>query len=72
MGQNQQRTADVDEYLSIKQCCQIAGISRSTFYNLLGDSRSGLSRVVFRMHGIGRYRARKDKYRAWLEGRRVG
>ena len=72
MGQNQQRTEDLDVYLSIGQCCRLAGISRSTFYNFLNDTRSGLSRIVFRIHGVGRYRVRRDKYCAWLEGGRVG
>ena len=72
MGQNRQRTEHLDEYLSINQCCQLAGFSRSTWYNLLNDTRSGLSRIVFRSHGVGRYLARKDRFRSWLEGRKVG
>ncbi|MHC5059163.1 MAG: helix-turn-helix transcriptional regulator [Planctomycetota bacterium] len=55
------------EYLTIHEACELARISRSTFYKLLADPASGLDRVVVRIPGLTRARVPERQFRRWLE-----
>ena len=54
-------------YLTIAEACELANISRSTFYRLLGYPESGLAGTIIRIPGIQRIRVHKSKFIKWLE-----
>ena len=54
-------------YLTVNQACELAGISRATFYKLLDDPRSGLADIAYRIPGLGRIRLRRRELCEWLE-----
>ncbi|MCW8137707.1 MAG: helix-turn-helix domain-containing protein [Planctomycetota bacterium] len=58
------------EYLSINEVCARYAISRSTFYRMLADPRSGLRGVVVRIPPPrGRIRVSLPAFEAWLARR---
>jgi predicted DNA-binding transcriptional regulator AlpA len=58
------------EFLSINEVCARYGISRATFYRMLGDPRSGLRAVVVRIPPPrGRVRVPLGAFEAWLRRR---
>jgi predicted DNA-binding transcriptional regulator AlpA len=60
-----------DLYLSINQACQAFSFSRSTFYRMLDDPRSGLREIVVRIPPeTGRIRVPQAAFEAWLHQRR--
>ena len=60
---------DEDSYLTVAEACEVAAISRSTFYKLL-ETNSGLAKVVIRIPGLRSMRVPERRFRAWLEGGR--
>ena len=56
-----------DRFLKVKEMCRYLGISKSTFYRLLGDESSGLSDVVVCLPGVEGPRALKSGLREWAE-----
>jgi len=61
------------QYLTINQVCERYGISRSTFYRMLADPRSGLRGVVVRIPPpLGRIRVPVKAFEAWLKRRQAG
>lgn len=63
-------TDPTSDFLSINEVCQRYGISRSTFYRMLGDRRSGLRAVVVRIPPPhGRVRVPLAAFEAWLRTR---
>ena len=60
-----------DGYLTVNQACELACISRSTFYRLLDDPDSGLAEVALRIPGLSRIRVPRQRFREWLESGRV-
>jgi excisionase family DNA binding protein len=56
-----------EAYLTVNQACELAGISRATFYKLLDDPRSGLADIAYRIPGLGRIRLRRRELCEWLE-----
>ncbi len=60
---------DTHEYLTVAEACEVAVISRSTFYTLL-DPDSGLAQIVIRIPGLRSMRVPERRFRAWLEGGR--
>lgn len=62
--------AGPDTYLSIDEACARFGISRRTFYRLLGDPEGGLDRVVLRIPPrTGRVRVPIQRFEQWLRAR---
>ena len=57
----------MSEYLTVAEACNLAGISRSTFYKLLADPDAGLGRVAVRIPGLARVRVPERAFRKWLE-----
>jgi excisionase family DNA binding protein len=62
------KDGEVPEYLTVREACAIARISRTTFYKLLDDPRSGLAETVIRIPGFARLRIPESSFRSWLEG----
>ena len=60
----------MSEYLTVRKACEIAAISRSTFYKLL-ETDSGLAQIVIRIPGLRSMRVPERRFRAWLESGRV-
>lgn len=60
-----------DGYLTVNQACELAAISRSTFYRLLDDPDSGLAEVALRIPGLSRIRVPCQRFREWLESGRI-
>ena len=60
---------DMPEYLTVNEACDLARISRTTFYKLL-ETDSGLADVVIRIPGLRSMRVPERRFRAWLEGGR--
>ena len=56
-----------DRFLRTKAICRFLGISKSTFYRLLGDEASGLSEVVVRLPGVDGLRALRSDLKTWAE-----
>lgn len=58
------------EFLSIDEVCERYGISRSTFYRMLGNPKNGLRGVVVRIPPPrGRIRVPLEAFEAWLKKR---
>ena len=60
-------TRAMPQYLTVAEACELARISRSTFYKLLADPSSGLGQVVVRIPGLTRARVPERQFRRWLE-----
>ena len=58
-------------YLTVNQACELAAISRSTFYRLLEDPASGLTEVAVRIPGMARIRMPRERFCQWLESGRI-
>ncbi len=59
------------EYLTVEQACELAGICKASFYNLLDNPKSGLADVAVRIPGMHRIRLPLGRFRSWLESRPV-
>jgi len=60
-----------DRFLKVREICLYLGISKSTFYRLLGDESSGLGEIVIQLPGVDGPRALQSRLREWAEsGRR--
>lgn len=60
------------EFLSIDEVCRRYAFSRSTFYRMLGDPKSGLRAVVVRIPPPrGRVRVPVEAFEAWLRRRQT-
>ncbi len=55
------------EYLTVNEACDLARISRTTFYKLLDDADSGLAAITVRIPGLARLRIPEPAFREWLE-----
>ena len=56
-----------DRFLKTKGICRYLGISKSTFYRLLGDESSGLSDIIVCLPGVDGPRALQSRLREWAE-----
>jgi len=60
-----------ERYLSINDACQAFSFSRSTFYRMLDDPRSGLQEIVIRIPPVtGRIKVPHAAFEAWLRQKR--
>ncbi len=59
-------------YLTVGAACELAAISRSTFYRLLDNRESGLGEVAIRIPGLNRIRLPRSRFCEWLESGRAG
>jgi excisionase family DNA binding protein len=59
-------------YLTVGAACELAAISRSTFYRLLDNPETGLGEVAIRIPGLNRIRLPRSRFCEWLESGRVG
>ena len=55
------------DYLTVSEACNLARISRTTFYKLLDDAESGLAAITVRIPGLERLRIPEWAFREWLE-----
>jgi excisionase family DNA binding protein len=67
-GMNAPEHNDQDHYLTVQQACNLAAISRSTFYRLLSEPKSGLPQIVVRIPIVNRIRVPRQRFCEWLEG----
>ena len=65
---SQLEQVDADGYLTVQQACELAAISRSTFYRLLSEPKSGLPQIVVRIPIVNRIRVPRQRFCEWLEG----
>lgn len=68
MGEKVEASPD-KTYLSVQEACELAGISRSSFYRLLDAKDTGLHLIAHRIPGMQKLRIRREEFCAWLEGR---
>ena len=64
---DEQNRPDLETCLTVKQACEIAAISRSSFYRLLDDPGSGLADIAFRVPGMRCIRISRRRFRQWLK-----
>lgn len=57
--------------LTVREACEMASISRSTFYRLLDSTDSGLAGIAVRIPGMDRIRLPREAFMAWLCSRPV-
>jgi excisionase family DNA binding protein len=55
------------EYLTVSEACDLARISRTTFYKLLANADSGLAAITIRIPGLARLRIPEQALREWLD-----
>ncbi|MHC4202531.1 MAG: helix-turn-helix domain-containing protein [Planctomycetota bacterium] len=55
-----------DPFLTVREACQLASISRSTFYRLLDTPDSGLADIAVRIPGMGHIRLPRQAFLDWL------
>ena len=56
-------------YLTVNECCELAKVSRPTFYKWLNDRESGLASIAHRLPVIHNWRVPRHLFMAWMEGR---
>jgi predicted DNA-binding transcriptional regulator AlpA len=57
------------EALTISQACELAAISRSSFYRLLDDPDAGLADIAVRVPGMRCIRILRHEFIQWLQSR---
>jgi predicted DNA-binding transcriptional regulator AlpA len=57
------------EALTIAQACELAAISRSSFYRLLDDPTAGLANITLRIPGMRCIRIPRHEFLQWLQSR---
>ncbi len=57
------------EALTVSQACEIAAISRSSFYRLLDDPAAGLADIALRIPGMRCIRIPRQAFLEWLQSR---
>ena len=55
--------------LTVSQACEIAAISRSSFYRLLDDPDAGLAEIALRIPGMRCIRVPRQAFLQWLQSR---
>jgi predicted DNA-binding transcriptional regulator AlpA len=57
------------EALTVSRACEIAAISRSSFYRLLNDPDAGLADIAVRIPGMCCIRVPRQAFLHWLQSR---
>jgi len=57
------------EALTVSQACEIAAISRTSFYRLLDDPDAGLAEIALRIPGMRCIRVPREAVLQWLQSR---
>ncbi len=57
------------EALTVSQACEIAAISRTSFYRLLDDPDAGLAEIALRIPGMRCIRVPREAFLQWLQSR---
>ena len=60
---------DLETCLTVKQACDLAAISRSSFYRLLDDPDSTLAEIALRIPGMRCIRVPRQAFLQWLQSR---
>jgi len=70
-GHREDFVDSLDRYLSINKACEAFSFSRSTFYRMLDDPKSGLREIVVRIPPeTGRIKVPQAAFEAWLHQKR--
>ena len=60
-----------ETYLSINEACALFSFSRTTFYRMYSDPKTGLQEIVLRVPPrTGRIRIPRTAFEAWLREKR--
>lgn len=59
------------EALTVSRACEIAAISRSSFYRLLEDPDAGLAEIALRIPGMRCIRVPRQAFLQWLQSRPI-
>ncbi len=57
--------------LTVSQACEIAAISRTSFYRLLDDPDAGLAEIALRIPGMRCIRVPREAFLQWLQSRQL-